>query len=349
MGAVPRINFARSGDIHLAYQVVGGGPLDLVYIPSAFGHLETYWEEAAVERFLRRLGSFSRLVIYDKRGTGMSDRLPQPPTMEERTDDLLAIMEAVGTERIAVFGMSEGGAIGALFAATHPDLVSHLVIMGSGAYDFATPEQTDEKVHRVESRWGSGEIVATGCPSVAHDERVRAWVGRLQRRSGTPREMAEIVRLNATYDVRAALPAVRAPTLVLHRSGDRLFSVESGRYYAEHIAGAKFVLLEGTDHIPYFEEPERILDLIEEFVTGTLSGPRRRLALSPRDAGPFGLTGRERDVLQLVAEGRTNRQIADVLFVSPHTVSHHLRGIFAKTGTTNRTAAAAAARQLDRA
>lgn len=161
--------------MELAYQVVGDGPVDLIYAPSAFGHLETYWEEPAVERFLRRLASFARLVLYDKRGTGMSGRLPAPPTMPERADDLSALMDAVGSERTAIFGMSEGGAIGALFAAVHPSLVSHLVIMGSGAYDIASPEETAHNVRAVEEGWGNGEIVAVGCPSVADDPRIRAW------------------------------------------------------------------------------------------------------------------------------------------------------------------------------
>ncbi len=345
---VPRVSYAKSGDIHIAYQVVGDGAIDLIYIPSAFGHLETYWEEPAVEYFLRRLGAFSRLVIFDKRGSGMSDRFSVPPTLAERTEDVLAVMEAVGSERAALFGMSEGGAIGSLFAAAHPDLVSHLVIMGSGAFGFATPEQTAAAVRIVEERWGNGEIVNVGCPSVAHDDRIRAWTGRLQRRSGTPREMAELVRMNASYDVRDALPEVRAPTLVLHRTGDRLFDLEHGRYYADHIPGARFVVLEGTDHIPYFEDAECILELIEEFVTGHVARhAQRRLAPSRGATGPLDLTGREQDVLRLLAEGRTNREIAGELFISTHTVSHHLRGIFAKTGAQNRTTAAAIARQHD--
>ena len=164
--------------------------------------------------------------------------------------------------------MSEGGAIGALFAATYPDAVSHLVIMGSGAVGWVTPEEAERLIVNLEPQWGNGDIIDNTAPSVAHDPAIRAYIGLVQRRSATPTSMAALLRMNATFDIRAALPSVSAPTLVLHRTGDRLYPHDVCRQMADGIPGARFVELEGTDHLPYYEEPERILGLIEEFITG---------------------------------------------------------------------------------
>ncbi len=329
--------YAKCGGLHIAYQVIGTGPQDLVYVPSALGHVETYWEDPATAAYLLGLASFSRLILLDKRGTGMSDRVVGVPTMEERIDDVRAVMSAAGSTRAALYGMSEGGAIGALFAATHPEAVSNLIVMGSGAVGWVTPEQAELLILNLETRWGNGDIIDNGAPSVAHDPAIRAYAGLVQRRSATPTSMAALLRMNATLDIRASLPSISAPTLVLHRTGDRLYSLDMGRQMADGIPGARFVELEGTDHLPYYEEPERILGLIEEFVTG-----RRPVRAAKRTAsGSRGLTARELDVLELIAAGRTNRQIANELFISPDTVSHHLRHIFAKTNATNRTEASA--------
>ncbi len=332
----PVTRYAKCGNLHIAYQVVGDGPQDLVYVPSAFGHVETFWEDPATAAFLSRLASFSRLILLDKRGTGMSDRVVGTPTMEERIDDVRAVMAAAGSTRAVLYGMSEGGAIGALFAATYPDAVSHLVLMGTGAVGWVRPEEAEQRARSLESRWGNGDIIESGAPSVAHDPAIRAYTGLLQRRSATPTSMATLLRMNANFDIRAALPKVAAPTLMIHRSGDRLYSLDLAREMAGGIPGARFVVLEGTDHIPYYEEPERILGLIEEFVTG------RRAPVSAKRPPPRAcdLTTRELDVLGLIAAGRTNRQIAGELFISPETVSHHLRHIFSKTGSANRTEAA---------
>jgi DNA-binding CsgD family transcriptional regulator len=209
--------------------------------------------------------------------------------------------------------------------------------MGSGAVGWVTPEQAEVAIPAVVQRWGNGDLIDKGAPSVAHDPQVRAWTGRLQRRSCTPGSMAAVLRMNAAFDVRDELSKIEAPTLVLHRTGDQIHPLEQGRYLAEHIPNARLVELRGTDHIPFFEDADHIVDLIEEFLTGQPPTTRSRQATTT----PAGLTARECAVLRLVALGRTNQQIAAELFISPHTVSHHLRGIFAKTATTNRTEASA--------
>jgi pimeloyl-ACP methyl ester carboxylesterase/DNA-binding CsgD family transcriptional regulator len=332
----PVTSFAKSGALHIAYQVLGDGPLDLVYVPSAFGHVEIMWENPSVERFLRQMAAFSRMIVFDKRGTGMSDRPRDAPTLAERADDIRAVMDAVGSRRAALFGMSDGGVIAAKFAASEPERVSHLIAMGSGPGTFVAPEIAEQAIARVAQEWGDGGIIEKGAPSVAHVPSIRAWTARLQQHSVSPGAMADLIRMNTTFDVRPDLPSVISPTLVLHRTGDLLYNIRDGRELAAGIAGARFVELPGTDHLPYFQDPDHILDLIEEFITGRPPNARSR-----QPDVPAGLSARECDVLRLVALGRTNQQIAADLYISTHTVSHHLRAIFAKTVTTNRTEASA--------
>jgi pimeloyl-ACP methyl ester carboxylesterase/DNA-binding CsgD family transcriptional regulator len=333
----PETLYAKSGALHIAYQVVGDGPRDLIYVPSAFGHVELFWENPAVERFLLGLASFSRMIIFDKRGTGMSDRPSSAPTLTERADDIRAVMDAAGSQRAALYGMSDGGVIAAKFAAIDPERVSHLIAMGSGPGTYVPPEIAEQVIADVVRHWGNGEIIEKGAPSVADVPSIRAYTARLQQHSVSPGAMADLIRMNTTYDVRPDLASITAPTLVLHRTGDLLYNIREGRDLAAGIAGARFVELPGTDHLPYYEDADHILDLIEEFVTGRSPTTRQRQAAT----SPAGLTARECDVLRLIALGRTNQQIAAELFISPHTVSHHLRGIFAKTTTTNRTEASA--------
>jgi pimeloyl-ACP methyl ester carboxylesterase/DNA-binding CsgD family transcriptional regulator len=309
-------------------------------VPAGFGHLETFWEEPGCARFLRGLASFSRLTIFDKRGTGMSDRIDGVPTLHERMDDIRAVMDAIGSERAALFGMSEGGAIAALFAATYPAAVSRLIALGSGAVGYVTPEQVELNIAGLVERWGNGDVIATGAPSVAHVERIREWTGRLQRRSNTPGTMAALLRMNAAFDMRDVLGSITAPTLVLHRSGDLVYSIDKGRYMADHIPGARFVELPGTDHVPFFEEPERILGLIEEFVTGR---PRQTLPVAGVVDTWATLTPAELRVASLVREGLTTPQIAVRLFVSRGTVKTHISHILVKLGCATRAGIAVAA------
>lgn len=338
---VPRTRYAvASGGVRIAYQVVGDGPVDLVCVPSAVSHLEVFWEEPSVARYLRRLASFSRLILFDKRGVGMSDRIQGVPTLDERIDDMRAVMDAVESSPAALFGMSEGGAIAALFATTYPERVGSLVMLGSAIRCYVPPgvDYDDPAVLvSLDEQHGDGRRIDKGAPSVAHDERVRAWLGRVERLGTTPTSLLALLRMNASFDTRSVLPAVSAPTLVIHRSGDLVVAVDQGREAAQLIPGARYVELPGADHVPYFDDPETTLALIEEFVTGRPPASRAM----PARADECRLTDRELDVLGLIADGRTNRQVAGELCISPETVSHHLRHIFAKTGSSNRTEASA--------
>ena len=269
---MPRTRYAvASGGVNVAYQVLGHGPADLVCVPSAGSHLEVFWEEPAVARYLSRLASFSRLILFDKRGVGMSDRIEGVPTVEERMDDVRAVMDAVDSPRAALVGMSEGGAIGAVFAATYPERVSSLVLLGAAIRCWMSPDidlDDPEVIAFLDEHFGEGGFVFMGAPSVAQDDRIRAWGARVERMGMTPTSSRALLRMNTSFDVRSVLSAVTTPTLVIHRTGDLVVGVDQGREAAELIPGARYVELAGDDHLPYFDDPDTTLGLIEEFVTG---------------------------------------------------------------------------------
>ncbi len=270
--------YARSGDIHIAYQALGRGPLDLVYVPGWVSHVELAWEEPTLARFLRRFASFSRLITFDKRGTGLSDRVPndQLPTLEERMDDLRAVMDAVGSERAALLGISEGGNLCALFAATYPERTTALVMYGTFAkriwspdYPWApTPEKREQEYAQVESEWGGLMDLAHYVPSKIDDEEFARRLATYMRRAASPGAAVALLRMNTQIDIRAILPTISVPTLVIHRTGDLDVNVEEGRWLAEQIAGARFVELSGDDHLPWVGDQDAILDEIQEFLTG---------------------------------------------------------------------------------
>jgi len=269
---VPRTRYAvASGQVRVAYQVVGHGPPDLVCVPSAVSHVEIFWEEPSVARYLRKLSAFSRLILFDKRGVGMSDRIQGVPTLEERMDDVRAVMDAVESSEAALFGMSEGAAIAAMIAATYPERVTSLVLLGAAIRHWS-PTDIDfddpDVISYIDEHFGEGLMLDTGAPSVANDERIRAWAGRAERLGLTPTSFRELIKMNSSFDARSVLPAVSAPTLVMHRSREQLVVVDQGREAADLIPGARYVELPGSDHLPYFEDPETTLALIEEFVTG---------------------------------------------------------------------------------
>jgi pimeloyl-ACP methyl ester carboxylesterase len=282
----PETRYARSGDLNIAYQVTGDGPLDLVYVPGWVSNVELMWEEPAMARFLERLASFSRLILFDKRGTGLSDRVSNDelPTLEQRMDDVRAVLEAVGSERAAVFGHSEGGNMSVLFAATYPERTTALITLGSFAKrrdpdaDYPWAPVADEReatVADVERNWGRlrPEDVEYYAPSRVGDHQFIRNLEQYFRRSASPGAAAALLRMNSHIDVRAILPTIQVPTLVLHRAGDHDVSVEEGRYLAARIPGAKFVELAGDDHVISAGDTDELADEIEEFLTGTRPVP----------------------------------------------------------------------------
>jgi len=275
---VPQTHYAKSGDLNIAYQVVGDGRFDLVYVPGWISNIEMMWTEPTYARILGRLASFSRLLLFDKRGTGLSDRVSNDhlPTLEQRMDDVRAVMDAAGSERAALFGHSEGGSMSILFAATYPQRSIALALYGSFAkrlrsedYPWApTLEERLSLADEIERGWGEVSLDYY-VPSRASDERLRQWLSAYFRGGASPAAAAALLRMNSHNDVRAVLSAVRVPTLVFHASGDRDVKVDEGRYVAAHIAGARFVEVAGGDHIWYLSpKADEIVDTIEEFLTG---------------------------------------------------------------------------------
>jgi class 3 adenylate cyclase len=275
----PETRYAKSDDVNIAYQVVGDGPRDLVLVPGWVSHLDLDWEEPRYAHFLRRLASFSRLIMFDKRGTGLSDRPGGLPDLETRMDDVRAVMDTVGSERAALFGYSEGGPMCILFAATYPERTSALVVYGSYAkrrdpdadYPWAASwKERQAYADQVERDWGEEADLGTMAPN-ADDAMVRWWHARA-RASASPGAAKALVLMNSQIDVRSALSSIAVPTLVLHRTGDRDSRCDEGRYIAERISGARFVELEGDDHAP-FVDPDQIVDEVEQFLTGVRRGP----------------------------------------------------------------------------
>jgi pimeloyl-ACP methyl ester carboxylesterase len=279
----PQTRYVRVDGLNIAYQVVGDGPFDLVHIPGFVSNVELAWEEPLFARFLERLASFSRLILFDKRGTGMSDRVPtaELPTLEQRMDDLTAVLDALGSREAAVFGHSEGGNLAVLFAATYPERTRALVTAGifakrvwSPDYPWApTPEQRASTIEELERDWGGSSWLVDLVPSSADDHAFRQRLATYFRRSASPGAAAALFRMNTEIDIRAVLPTIRVPTLVLHRVGDRDANIEEGRWIAERIPGARFVELPGEDHIPWVGDADGVLDHVEEFLTGS-SAPR---------------------------------------------------------------------------
>ena len=275
---LPETKYVQNGDVSIAYQVVGNGPFDLLIVPGFISHLEQAWEDPAYSRFLQRLASFSRLIQFDKRGTGLSDRIVDIPTLEQRMDDVRAVMDATGSERAALFGISEGGPMSILFAATYPERTSALILYGSiakGSWTSDYPwgarlddEGREEWLEGWRKEWGGPYGIESWAPSVADDAQFRQWWAKYLRLGASPSAVINVFRMNEAIDVRDILPAVHVPTLVLHRSGDRAVEVEQGRYLAQHIPGAKFVEQSGDDHLWWVGDSESIVNEIQEFLTG---------------------------------------------------------------------------------
>ncbi len=270
---LPTTRYAKSGDVHIAYQVFGDGPIDLVYTPGFVSHLENLWDQPDLARWLLRLARFARVVMFDKRGTGLSDRTGELPSFDQRMDDLRAVMDAVGIERAALFGVSEGGPLTALFAATHPDRCRAMVLYGTFAR-FAswvpTAERLQAMLDYIDRDWGSGRIAQRFAPSRQDDPAFRQWMGRFERLGASPAAAMALMQMNSQIDITEVLPSIRVPTLILHRTSDPVVSVEGGRLLAERIPGARYVELPGIDHFVFIgDSTAQIGDLVEEFLTGS--------------------------------------------------------------------------------
>jgi pimeloyl-ACP methyl ester carboxylesterase len=280
MGSVPDVRYARSGDLSIAYMAFGQGP-DLVIAPGFISHLEVWWEEPSLVHCFSRLASFRRVITFDKRGTGLSDPAPHAPTLEESVDDLRAVMDATGSARADVLGISEGGTMAALLAASHPARVHALVLYGSYARVLEAPDYPQGvtegelamfvEIH--DKGWGEGVALGAWAPSRRDDEQLKQWWARLQRLAASPGMVRNIFALYPQVDCRDVLPTIQAPTLVLHRRGDRMINIEMGRYLAENIPGSKLVELDGDDHLFFVGDADAVLDEIEEFLTGVRPVP----------------------------------------------------------------------------
>jgi pimeloyl-ACP methyl ester carboxylesterase/DNA-binding winged helix-turn-helix (wHTH) protein len=277
--AHPRVSYAKSGQVNIAYEVIGSGPVDLVFVMGWVSHLEYFWAEPSFARFLDRLSRMARLILFDKRGTGLSDRVSvtELPTLEQRMDDVRAVMEAAGSSQAVLLGVSEGGPLCTLFAATHPARTEALIMLGSYArrlraddYPWGvTQEERDAFCQTILDDWGGPVGIEERAPSRAHDPAFREWWASYLRMGASPGAAVALTRMNAAIDVRAVLPTIRVPTMVLHRTGDRCLKVDEGRYLAEHIPGAIFVEQPGEDHLPFVGDQEAVLTEVEDFLTRT--------------------------------------------------------------------------------
>jgi pimeloyl-ACP methyl ester carboxylesterase len=272
----PQTRYAKSGDVNIAYQVVGEGPFDLVYVPGWISNVELMWDEPAHARLLRRLASFSRLILFDKRGTGMSDPVPldRLPTLEERMDDVRAVMDAAGSETAALFGSSEGGLMSVLFAATYPERTRALIALAiyakriwSPEYPWAPrPEARAVEIEELERTWGGDMDISDLAPSA--DDGFRRRAVEYLRRSASPGAAVALLRMNTQIDVRPVLPTIRVPALVLHRVDDRDVHIDEARWIAAQIPGAKYVELPGDAHLIWAGNVDEVVDEVEEFLTG---------------------------------------------------------------------------------
>jgi pimeloyl-ACP methyl ester carboxylesterase len=276
--AFPEVRYAQSGDVHIAYQVLGSGDVDLVYVMGWLTNLETYWDEPSYRRFMQRLAGFTRLILFDKRGMGLSDHTAVG-TLEERMDDVRAVMDAVGSERAVLMGISEGAPLSMVFAASHPERTAGLIFVGGEVKEIreddwpwgqSTREEYEAHLDKIlsgETPWGKATRVWFA-PSKEYDPPVVEWVGRLERTAASPAAAVAFMRLGSEIDVRHVAPSIHVPTLVMHTPEDPIVPFEQGRWLAEQIPDARFVELEGRDHVPWFDVADQVITETREFLTG---------------------------------------------------------------------------------
>jgi class 3 adenylate cyclase len=281
----PRTRYARNGDVNIAYQVHGDGPVDVVFVSAFISHADQVWEDPGLARFFRRLAGLGRLIVLDRRGTGMSD--DGPLDVEHELEDVTAVLDDAGSERAALLSYTAGGPLAALYAARFPERVSALVLYGCMLRPVGddelpwveTAEERDRRFEGILARWGEGAFLDTLAPSCAGDPQLRSWLARLERLAASPGRLRRLTAAAAEIDVRPALPAIRVPTLVLHRTGDQLMDVRHSREYARRIPGARLVELPGVDSLPSAGDTDALLGEIEEFLTGGRRGGERERAL----------------------------------------------------------------------
>jgi class 3 adenylate cyclase len=278
----PAARYARSGDLHIAYLVAGDGPVDLVWAPTWISQCEYLWEEPSLAAAFERITGFCRLIVFDRRGSGLSDPMERAATLEEQMDDVLAVMEAAGSERAAVAGLAEGGSMAAMFAAAHPERASRLILYAAFArptrapgYEWAwSEEERSEAMRLAVEHWGEGQVAGRIAPSLMEgDPAFREWAARLERLAASPGTIRRIFDVIGGTDVRDVLSSIRVPTLVMHRRADSFIDVEHSRYLAAHIPGARYVELEGTDSLFSIGEVDAVIGEMEEFLTGARREP----------------------------------------------------------------------------
>jgi class 3 adenylate cyclase len=278
MAEIPSTRYVKSDGVHIAYQVIGEGPFDLLFVPGFVSNIESMWQSPDQSAFFRRLASFSRLIVFDKRGTGMSDRGSQIFTLEQRMHDVQTILDEARSHRAALFGVSEGGPMSLLYAATYPERTAALVLYGTYAkrswapdYQFGwKDDQWDAALDDIEHNWGTpqSKVITMRVPGVTDDLRAIERIASHYRAAASPGAAAAIMRMNREIDVRHVLPVTRAPTLILHRNGDQTIGVEHARFMAQHIPGAKLIEFSGQNHAPWFGDRDAVLNEVEEFLTG---------------------------------------------------------------------------------
>ena len=280
----PDTKYARSGDVHIAYQIFGDGPAEMVLAPGFISQIDNYWDDPHFNRWLTAMGNHARIAMFDKRGTGLSDQVPNLPGMDERMDDVRAVMDAAGFEKPTVMGISEGGSLASLFAATNPGRVSGLILYGSFARFsswFPNDDALQQLFDYVESSWGTGNSAGSFAPSMVGDETFRAWWGKFERLGATPRAVVDLMRMNKEIDISEIVPSIAVPTLVIHRSEDTLIDIEAGRFLATHIPGARYLELPGEDHLPWVgDNTAQIAEAVGDFLSGLTGGdtPERFVA-----------------------------------------------------------------------
>lgn len=326
--ARPKMAYAKSGEFHIAYMTLQSEGPPLVFVPGLISHLELIWEEPSIAWFLRRLAGFSRLIVFDKRGTGLSDPVTALPSTDERMDDIRAVLDAVGVGKAILFGASEGGSLCTLFAAHHPERTLGLALFGAFArlrwaadYPFGWDDARIDALTRE-------ELFEDANPSVSGDDRALIWAKRYRRCATSPRMFADLMRMNVEVDIRANLPNVSVPALVMAREDDRLIDQAHGRFIAEHIPAASFDLLSGADHAVWYGDSEAVLSHLEAFTA--------RIAPAQRVRSAIALTPREKDVIHHLYADYTAAEISKRLQISSRTVESHIASIYGKFGVNSR-------------